>query len=414
MISLVQAKTLALASIEPGPIERLPLLDAQGRYLTEGLFARRGAPPFDNSAMDGFAVSSADLAGAKKDSPQTLKIIGEVFAGDPLPDRDLLSGEAMRIYTGAPIPFGADAVLKSEHSSDDGQRVVAFAAVEPGANVRRRGEEYREGDLLLAAGTRLDPVALGLCAAVGLMTVPVRAWPRVALLTVGDELAQPGQLAQAHQIFDSNSTLLAALAADAGAAVVALEHCADRDDQLARAFERLLPEADLVVTAGGAANGKRDRVKGVLQQLGGTLGFDGVSIRPGKPVGLGLLRRVPVAILPGNPLAAAVTFDQLVRPMILKRLGVVEQRRRIRATLEAPQRKPPGLTAFLPARWDGAQLKLLNPAAGQLRGWQGAEGWVVLPADLTELPAGAPVDFEAFAFPAYQGISPFAHEDDTH
>lgn len=414
MISLLQAKTLALASIEPGPVERLPLLDGQGRFLADGLFARRSAPPFDNSAMDGFAVISADVKGAKKDSPRNLKIVGELFAGSPLPDRDLASGEAMRIFTGAPIPFGADAVIKSEHTSDDGHRLVAFAAVEPGSNVRRRGEEYREGDLLLPPGTRLDAVALGLCAGVGLMTVPVRPWPRVALLTVGDELAQPGQQAQADQIFDTNSTMLAALAVDAGAEVFALEHCADRDDELKRAFERLLPEADLVVTAGGAANGKRDRVKGVLQQLGGTLGFDGVSIRPGKPVGLGLLRRVPIAILPGNPLAAALTFDQLVRPMILKRLGVVEQRRRTRVTLEAAQRKPPGLTGFIPARLDGQRLRLLNAAAGQLRGWNGAEGWAVLPADASDFAVGDAIDFEAFAHAGHQVISAFAHEDDTH
>ena len=246
------------------------------------------------------------------------------------------------------------------------------------------------------------------------MTVPVRPWPRVALLTVGDELAQPGQQVQAHQIFDTNSTMLAALAVDAGAEVIALEQCRDRDEELRRAFERLLPEADLVVTAGGAANGKRDRVKGVLQQMGGTLGFDGVSIRPGKPVGLGLLRRVPIAILPGNPLAAAVTFDQLVRPMILKRLGVVELRRRLRVTLEAPQRKPPGLAAFLPARFDGQRLHLLNPAGGQLRGWNSAEGWAVLPADTGEFAVGQQIDFEAFAHPTFQVVSAFAQEDDTH
>jgi molybdopterin molybdotransferase len=413
MISLLQAKTLALASIEPGPIERLPLLDGHGRYLAEGLFARRGAPPFDNSAMDGFAVSSADLSGAKKDAPRTLKIVGELFAGSPLPDRDLAAGEAMRIFTGAPMPFGADAVIKSEHTSDDGHRVVAFASVDPGKNVRRRGEEYREGDLLLAPGTRLEAVALAMCAGVGLMTVPVRPWPRVALLTVGDELAQPGQKAQAHQIFDTNATMLAAYAVDAGAEVIALEHCADRDDELMRAFERLLPEADLVVTAGGAANGKRDRVKGVLQQMGATLGFDGVAIRPGKPVGLGLLQRVPIAILPGNPLAAALTFDQLVRPMILKRLGVVEQRRRLRLPLEAAQRKAPGLTAFIPARVDGQRLLLLNPAAGPLRGWNGAEGWAVLPADCSDFAVGDLVDFEAFHPTAFQVVSAFAHEEDT-
>lgn len=414
MISLMQAKTLALAAVEPGPVERLALLDAQGRYLADGLFARRGAPPFDNSAMDGFAVSSADLEGARRDSPRSLKIVAELFAGAPLPSRDLGAGEAMRIFTGAQMPFGADAVLKAEHASDDGQKLVAFAAVEPGAHVRRRGEEYREGDLLLAPGTRLDAVALALCASVGLMTVPVRPLPRVALLTVGDELTQPGQQAQAHQIFDTNSTMLAALAADAGAEVIAIEHCADRDDELTRAFERLLPEADLVVTAGGAANGKRDRVKHVLQQLGGTLGFDGVWLRPGKPVGLALLRRVPVAILPGNPLAAALTFDQLVRPMILKRLGVIESRRKLTMKLEAAQRKPAGLTSFLPARCDGQRLVLLNPAAGQLRGWVGAEGWVVLPADATDLAVGDLVDFEAFAYPVHQAISAYTHEDGTH
>ncbi len=409
MISYLQAKTLALAAIEPGPIERLPLLDAQGHYLAEGLVARRGSPAFDNAAADGLAVSSADLKGAKKDAPRTLRIVAELFAGSPLPERDLAAHEAMRIVTGAAIPFGADAVVKAEHTSDDGHRAFVFTAVDAGMNVRRRGEEYREGDLLLPPGTRLDPVALAMCAGVGLMTVPVRAWPRVSFLIVGDALAQPGQTVQAHQIFDTNSTMLAALAVDAGAAVIAVEQCADRDAELTNCLERLLSDSDLLVTAGG----KRDRVKTVLAQMGCTMGFDGVSIRPGKTVGLALLHRVPIAVLPGNPLEAALTFDQLVRPMILKRHGVVELRRKIQVLLEGPHRKSLGVTAFVPARLDGQKLHQLNPAVGQLRGWNGAEGWLVLAAGTTDFTIGDTVDFESFAHPAYQVVSHFTHSEVT-
>ncbi len=417
MIPLLQAKTLALAATRVGPTERVALLEAQGRFLADGVFARRASPALDLSAMDGYALVAHETTGARPDAPRPLKLVGELFAGAPLPARDLLPGEAMRIFTGAPIPFGADAVLRQESATDDGHQVAVLAPVKPGENVRRRGEDWREGQLLLEAGAPLDPGALAVLASLGVTTVLTRAWPRVAVLTLGDELVQPGARADTHQVYDSNSTLLAALAADAGATFAAVERCPDDDRALAEALARLAEDADLVVTSGGASVGRRDRVKAVLAALGAEPGFDGVALRPGKPASLFRLGPVPVAALPGNPLAAAVTFDQLVRPMILKHLGVGERRQVDRVALPFAVKKPAALAQFIPARLErGATVTAVATRTGsaQLLPLAGAQGWLVLPAGQAELAAGAEVDFEHFALREYRLIPVAPDEEATH
>ncbi len=415
MIPLLQAKTLALAATRVGPMERAGLLEAQGRFLADGVLARRPSPPLDLSAMDGYAVVAADTAGAKPDAPRSLRLVGELFAGAAVPQRDLAPGEAMRIFTGAGIPFGADAVVRQESATDDGHRVAVLATVRAGENIRRRGEDWREGQLLLEAGRRLDAGALAVLASLGLLTVPTRPWPRLAILTLGDELVEPGEKAEAHQTYDSNRTLLAARAVDAGAEVVALERCRDEDRALEETLRRLVHDAELIVTCGGASVGKRDRVKTVLSGLGASEGFDGVAIRPGKPVGLWRFSGVPVVALPGNPLAAAVTFDQLVRPMILKRLGVAEQRAREPVALPFAVKKPANLLQLVPARLERRETATVRAARGspaQVLPLAGATGWLLLPEGAAELAEGTKVEFEHFEGATFR-LLPAAGQEDT-
>ncbi|MBX7098272.1 MAG: molybdopterin molybdotransferase MoeA [Myxococcaceae bacterium] len=410
LISLKEAKTLALASVRVQPLRRVPLHEAFGRFLAEPALASRPSPAFDNAAMDGFAVSSPDTKGASAAAPAKLKLQGELHAGAPLPDTDLRSGHAMRVFTGAPLPFGADAVVHLEDAAEVSGVIHVPAEVPPGHSVRRRGEEYLANELLVSAGRRLDAAALGILAAAGQGQVPVYLQPRVAIVTCGDELVEPGQVPAPHQVHDANGALLSGLVREAGGVVHAVVRVADRDAELRAALEQLAAEADVIVTAGGASVGGRDRLKAVAQALGGTLGFDGVAIKPGRPVGLALIRQVPVALLPGNPGAAMVAFDQLVRPMLLKAQGVFEHRHVERAALQVAQRKQPGLTVFLPAQLDRTQAggPVVRPrkvAPGQLLGLLGIDGWLVLPSGQSDFPAGAQVELETFGQATHTPLS---------
>lgn len=410
MIPLAQARTLALASARAGKLVRVPLLEALDHFLAEGISASRASPACDNSAMDGFALQHGDTRGARGDRPAILKVVGSVFAGSKLPDRDCRTGEAFRIFTGAPIPFGADAVVRQESAREDGHTVAIFAEAEPGENLRQRGEEFGEGSLLFSPGQRVDARVLGVLATVGQLTVRVRERPRVAILTVGDELVPLGQVAQPHQTYESNGVLLAALAQQAGARVISVEAAPDQDESIRRALEKELPACELIITTGGASVGQRDRTKQVIRAMGGTLGFEQVAMKPGRPSGLALLGQTPVAVLPGNPGAALVAFDQLVRPVLLKLQGVFESRRRMRAKLDSARRKPANLTVLVAARLEqkeGALWAELRPAgSGQLLRTVGADGWALLPAGREELAAGEEVEVELFWGASYQPVPP--------
>ncbi|MBI3180876.1 MAG: molybdopterin molybdotransferase MoeA [Myxococcales bacterium] len=410
MIPLSQARMLALAAVRAGRPARVPLLEALGCFLAEAVVSPRASPALDNSAMDGFAVQFADTRGAKHDRPALLKVIGSIFAGSRVPDRDVRAGEAYRIFTGAPIPYGADAVVRMEAARDDSHTAAIFIEEEPGANIRRRGEEYPEGALLFPAGQRVDAAVVGVLASIGRGEAPVRQRPRVAVLTVGDELIPPGRPAEPHQIYDSDAPLIASLAIEAGAKVSALERARDEDEAIRAALERLLASADLVVTSGGASVGMRDRVKHAVKAMGGTLGFDGVALKPGKPASVALVRRMPIAILPGNPGAATVGFDQLARPLLLKMQGVVEVRRKERARIDSPRRKQAGLTYLVGARLERRQgelwaaLRATGP--GQILPNVGVDGWAVMPPGKSELAAGEEVEVELFHGASYHLLPP--------
>lgn len=397
MWKLAEARARALEAVAPLPCERLPLLRAHRRYLAEDVRADRDLPGCDNSAMDGFAVRAADVAQATRDRPAVLALTEVLYAGSA-PRLAVSPGQAARIFTGAPLPDGADAVVRQEAGHLEGAVARVFAAVDPGANVRRLGEELGRGEVALCRGARLDSGALALVAALGRAEVLVGASPRVAVLTLGDELVPLGGPAAPHQVYESNGVMIAALCAEAGGEVRRLLRAQDADEDIRAELGRAAEAADLIITAGGASVGDRDRIKHVLR---GALVVDGVALKPGKPVAVGMLAGKPVVVLPGNPGAAAAAFDQFARPLLLKLQGVLEERRQVEVRLDAARHKQAGLTYLLAARRsrrDGEEwAEIPRQGAGQIAQNVGSEGWVVLPPGQADFRAGDRVTMELFS-----------------
>ncbi|ATB29694.1 gephyrin-like molybdotransferase Glp [Melittangium boletus] len=403
---LATARQLALDALTPAAPEHVPLLESLGRFLAGPLIASRSLPGCPMSAMDGYAVIAEETVGATRDTPVRLRVSETIYAGH-LPLRTLQPGQAARIFTGAPLPPGATAVVRQEATrpaSDD--TVDLFVTVPPGRDIRPEGEDLLLGASVLHAGQRIDAAVLGVLASLGDPLVLVRPPPRVAVLATGDELVPPGTPALPHQVYESNLVLVAALASEAGAQVVARERARDDDDVLRPALQRLAKRADVLITTGGASVGDRDRVKRVLSALGCTFLVDGVAIKPGKPVAVGRLGSTAVVVLPGTPGAATVAFDQFARPLLLHHQGVREQRRRVRARLDEGRHKQAGLTYLvsgtLETREDG-QLwaRIRAQGAGQLLGNVGAEGHAILPPGRADFSEGDTVDFECFDRPQY-------------
>lgn len=402
LTSLTTARLAALDATAPAVAERVPLLEAQGRFLAAGVTASRSLPGCDNSAMDGWALRAEETRGANRDAPARLRIASTVYAG-ALPSRALQPGEAARIFTGAPIPSGADAVVRQEAArpNEDGLHVDVFITVPPGNDIRRTGEEVLAGAPLFAAGQRVSAPVLGVLASMGETHALVRPAPRVAVLATGDELVPPGTPALPHQVYESNLILVAALAREAGADVRHLARARDDETELRDTLSRLVTQVDVLVTTGGASVGDKDLVKHVLATLGARFLVDGVALKPGKPVAVARLGGCAIVVLPGNPGAATVAFDQLARPLLLKRQGVLETRRRVRARLSEPRHKQAGLTYLITAALEpsatGEPVARLRPqGAGQILQNVHGEGWAVLPPGRADFDEGTSVDVELF------------------
>ena len=304
--SVEQARAAMLARIAPLPIESVRLGEALGRVLAADIRAGRDQPPFAASAMDGWAVRSADGGGRRR-------IVGESAAGRGM-DGSLGAGEAARIFTGGALPDGADAVVMQEDARREDNAVVV-PAVEPGRHVRLPGQDFQAGDVLLATGDRLDPWRLALAAAAGSASLPVARRSRIAVLATGDELVQPGEIPGPFQIFDSGGTALASLARLWGADARALPGAGDDEAAIIQATRAA--DADLLVVIGGASVGEHDVVKPALARLGLQLDVEGVAVRPGKPVWFGPLGDGrPVLGLPGNPASALVCAELFLGPML--------------------------------------------------------------------------------------------------
>ncbi|MEO5720113.1 MAG: gephyrin-like molybdotransferase Glp [Chthoniobacterales bacterium] len=325
MISQEEALEKILASVRPRPTRRVDLAEALDCFVAEDLPAVLAVPPFDNSAMDGYAVVASAAGRGRR-----LHVLGEQPAGI---DRGLAvaPGEAIRIFTGGPLPAGADAVVMQEDVTRDGDEIIVNTAVETGEFVRRRGGDIAEGQRMLACGERITPQRIALLAAQGMGSLGVGGEVRVALISTGDELAPPGTQLQAGQIYDSNSALLRALLQKCGAKVASVVHCADRAEEIEAAV-RAGTEGDALVITGGVSVGARDYVKEGIGAVGGALDLWRVAVKPGKPFLFGRAAQCAIFGLPGNPVSAFVTFLLFVRPALLKMMGANAAALRLPAT----------------------------------------------------------------------------------
>jgi molybdopterin molybdotransferase len=381
--------------LAPMPAEQVPLAAVRGRVLAEPLVAAVALPPFDNSAMDGYAVRAADVAGATDDDPVVLPVAADIPAGrtDAL---SLAPGTAHRIMTGAPVPDGADAVVQVEHTDGGTERVRVLRAVAAGTSIRRTGEDVAEGAVVLPAGTVLGPPQIGVAAAVGAATLPVRRRPVVLVLSTGSELVAPGTPLRPGQIYESNGPMLAAAVDEAGGVGELLRFVPDDVADLQRVLgERLGAGAvDLVITSGGISAGAYEVVKEALADRG--VEFVKVAMQPGGPQGVGRLGKVGVVALPGNPVSSQVSFEVFVRPALRAALGHPQpERARVVATLADAVTSTPGRRQFRRGILDavtGSVHEMGGPPSHLLAALARADCFFVLPEEVTELPAGARVE----------------------
>lgn len=307
MISVAEARATILAKAAPLATESVRLRNALGRTLREDLIAVRDQPPFRASAMDGYALRAGD-------TPGLLRVIGESGAGKAL-EIPLGAGDCARIFTGAPLPSGADAILIQEDAARDGD-VVTAPAIAPGRHVRAAGVDFRSGERVLAAGLVLDAVSIALAAALGRASLSVSRRPRVAVLGGGDELVAPGDTPLADQIFDSMSFGIAALAEQWGGEAVTAPPLKDRAHAIATAIASAVAASDVVVMIGGASVGDHDHARPAIRELGGEMLFEKISLRPGKPTWFARVENSLVLGLPGNPASGMVCARLFLRPLL--------------------------------------------------------------------------------------------------
>ena len=397
MISVRDAQTQILARITTiASPEIVPLAAALGRVLSEDVRAEMDVPPTDNSAVDGYAVASADVPAS---GTRALEVVAELAAGSVFAGT-LRPGQALRIMTGAPMPAGADTVFPQEVvERRDGLVVVGSLAA--GANTRHRGEDVQAGDVVLAAGGVLRPQEIGVAASLGLAQLLVRQRPRVAILSTGDEVAEPGSVRKPGQIYDSNRFSLRGLVEDAGATVVDDGIVPDQFDELHARLLRAAEHADVVLTSGGVSVGDYDLVKAVLQQAGG-IDFWQVAMQPGRPLAVGGIGPAHFFGLPGNPVASMLTFHLFVRPALWKLAGRRELfGRPFRAAALEPMGKKTGrrefkrgILSYANDRWE---VRTTGPqGSGILTSMTAANCFIVIEEERGDVAAGESVWVELF------------------
>jgi len=396
---LSEALGRVLAAVTPvSDSECLPIRQALGRVLANDVCSTIDVPGHDNSAMDGYALRSADVP---DEAPMHLKLIGASFAGRPFDGR-VGQGECVRIMTGAPVPEGADTVVMQERVNADGERVRVNALPSGGNNVRMAGEDIKAGDVAVSAGEQLHPAHIGLLASIGIAQVDVLRRPRVAFFSTGDELCEVGTPTQPGQIYDSNRYTLFGMLQRLGAEIVDLGVVRDRPDELEAGFRQAAEGADLIVTSGGASVGEADYVVEIFGRLG-QIDFWSVAIKPGRPTVFGKLGDALYLGLPGNPVSVMATFYQLARPAILKLSGLGPQVPvLISATSAATLKTKAGRSEFLRgvlARDERGQYvvsKTGHQGSGILSSMTRANCFIVIPEDAEVIEAGSQVDVQPF------------------
>ena len=356
MISEADAFQSIIGQVEPVAQISSALAECVGRYAAKTYRATLALPTFDNSAMDGYAITAAD---GRKGS--RLKVTGEQPAGE---DRGLkvTPGAAIRIFTGAPIPAGAEAVVMQEDVSVEGEEIVVNADSEPGEFIRRRGCDLAPGQEILAHGQKITPVLAALLASQGIAEVHTGGVARVALISTGDEVVKPGTERKEGQIFESNSTLLSGLLSGMGATIQSNVQCADDPARLTDAITAAA-KADALIITGGVSVGERDFVQKALRSAGGEISLWRVAIKPGKPFLFGKVGRCSVFGLPGNPVSAFVTFLKLVRPALLKMMGANEEElrpRRVVARLATDLENRGDRAHYFRGRYDSGAFSLVG------------------------------------------------------
>lgn len=373
-------------------VEVVSLGQAAQRVLAADLPAPFDVPGFDRSAMDGYAVPAAALAAASESSPVWLTLAGQARPGHP-PAVSVSAATCVDIATGAPIPPGADAVVMVEHTHRDGHRVRFTRPATPGQHVSPRGNDVREGQVVLRSGDVLSPARLGVAASFGLRTLPVLARPLVALISSGDELLDPDESEDRPapgRIFDANRTMLAAICEEAGAAVRQLPLVRDTRAAWHAAFAAAA-DADLIVCSGGSSVGEQDFGAEILAERGEVL-FHGIAVKPGKPTGFARIGTQLVLAMPGNPTSCLSNAYVLLRPLVRQLAGLPELRAVTReATLTRAVRSPVDRLQFHPVRLEGAQAHPMFKGSGEVTSLSDADGWIDVPVGVSELPAGARV-----------------------
>jgi molybdopterin molybdotransferase len=393
LISIAEARERVLAAVRPLPPEQVPLEAALGRVLAEEARSDGDLPPFDSSAMDGYAVVAGPAA--------ELPVVGESRAGSPA-ERPLSAGEAMRISTGAAVPAGADAVVPVERAEAlDGR--VRVPDTERGAHIRRAGEDVAAGSSVIAPGSVLDPAAVAVLAALGRATVMCGRVPRVSVLVTGDELVPPGRPLGPGQIRDSNAYGLAAQAVRAGAHLVGRGIVRDDREATEAAFATALEQSDVVIGSGGVSVGPHDHVKPALAALGVEERFWGVRLKPGKPTWFGVRDRKLVFGLPGNPVSAMITFHLFARPALRRLAGADPGGTRARAVLDVPVPRSPAreqvIRCRLEARDDGWHVRPTKEQGSHvLTSMLDADAYALVPPGEGELRAGERVEVELVAW----------------
>jgi molybdopterin molybdotransferase len=390
LASIEEAQRLVLARVERLPAESAPIEDAAGRVLAEPGRAAVDLPPFDSSAMDGFALRAAD-------SPGRLPVSFRIAAGSPAL-RPLEPGEAMGIATGGVVPDGADAVIPFEDVVENGNIIELSEQVAVGASIRPSGGDVRRGEVVVDAGARLGPAQLAALAAAGVAEVRVARRPRAAVLATGSELRRPGERLEPGQIYEANGLLLAAQLESTGAVVERLSSVADDETAHREALSRGL-EADVLVTSGGVSVGPHDLVRTVEAELGVEEVFWGVAMKPGKPISFGVLGSRLVFGLPGNPVSALVGFELFVRPALLALQGLTDplprfERGRLARELEPNAHRDELVRARLLLEGEGP---LLDPLPGReshlIVRAAAADALVLVPMGESTLSAGDSVEF---------------------
>ncbi len=400
LISVEDARRIVLEQAAPRGVERVALTTSLGRVLAKNLVAEVDLPPFDNSAMDGYALRSSDATEATDDHPVQLRLVGEVAAGRVL-DRMLGHGEAVKIMTGAPLPPGADSVVMLEQARLRGGVVELRTPVAPGSHIRNAGEDIKAGEMVLKAGTRVRLQHLGLLAGLGYATLPVSRVPTVAVLATGSELVNIDEPLAPGKIRNSNSLMLTTLLRRRGIQPNDLGTVIDDRALIQRALEEAAV-SDVILISGGVSVGDHDFVTRILRDLGMETLFWRVNMKPGKPLVFGRWRGKMVFGLPGNPISCVVCFLEFIAPFLQKVTGEQDPRtNRIHARLTQPISKQEPRLQLLTARLDETQgilqvAPIPQQGSGMLNSLAQANALIVMPEDTMQLEAGLVVDVIPF------------------